>query len=51
MSETEFLVDAVDYLVALLRRGLSGQLEYRECDTIKKWFQTLPTRIDRLHSL
>jgi transposase-like protein len=50
VSDAEFLVDAAGYLTALFRRGLSGQLEYRERNTIEKWFQTLSMRIDRFHS-
>jgi transposase-like protein len=48
--DAEFLVDAAGYLTALFRRELSGQLEYRERNTIEKWFQTLSMRIDRFHS-
>ena len=29
---------------------LSGQLEYRERNTIEKWFHTLSMRIDRFHA-
>jgi transposase-like protein len=50
VSDAEFLVDAAGYLTALFRRGLSGQLEYRERNTVEKWFQTLAMRIDRFHA-
>jgi putative transposase len=36
VADTEFLVDAADYLTALARRELSGQLDYRERNHIEK---------------
>ncbi len=50
VSDTEFLVDGGGYLIALFRYELSGQLNYRERNHIKKWFQTVSMRIDRFHS-
>jgi transposase-like protein len=50
LSDAEVLVDAAGYLTALFRRGLRGHLEYRERNTIEKWFQTLSIA-DRPHSL
>jgi len=41
VAETVFLVDAGGYLTALSRHDLSGRLDYRLRNHIKKWFQTL----------
>lgn len=38
LSETEFLVDAYDYLNTLSRLELSGHLDYRWRNNVEKWF-------------
>jgi len=50
LSYAEFLVDAAGYLTSFIRQGLSGQLKYRERNTIGKWFQTRAMRIDCFHA-
>ena len=50
ITEAAFLVDAAGYLTVLVRRKLSGQLNYRERNHIEKWFYTVTMRIDRFHS-
>ena len=50
INDAEFLVGAGGYLTALVRRELSGQLNYSDRNHIKKWFQTVAMWIDRLHS-
>lgn len=35
VADTEFLFDAAAYLTALARRGLSGQVNYRERNHIE----------------
>ncbi len=50
VSDTEFLVDAADYLTALFHHALSGQLNYSERNTLEKWFQMVTMRIDRFRS-
>ena len=50
IADAEFLVDAAGYLTALVRRELSGQLNYRERNHIEKWFHTVTMLIDRFHS-
>jgi len=50
LADTELLVDASGYLTALARHELSGQLNYRTRNHIKKWFQTVTMRIDRFHT-
>ncbi|ELY25837.1 transposase [Natrialba magadii ATCC 43099] len=50
LNESEFLVDAGGYLIALARHDLSGQLNYSERNHVEKWFQTVSMRIDRFHS-
>ena len=50
VADREFLVDAGGYLTALVRRELSGQLNYTHRNHIEKWFQTVTMRTDRFHS-
>jgi transposase-like protein len=50
VSDTGFLVDACDYLTALSRQDLSGQLNYHDRNHIEKWFQMATMRINRFHS-
>lgn len=47
LSNTEFLVDGYEYLIALFRLDLSSYLDYVHRKLIKKWFHTLKMRIDR----
>jgi len=49
-SETEFLVDAGDYLTVLVRHELSSQLKYTERNHLKKWLRTINMQINRFHS-
>ena len=50
LSEAKLLVDGFDYLTALSRTDLSGQLEYTERNKIEKWFQTLKMRVESFHN-
>ncbi len=50
LDETVSLVDGYEYLTALSRLGLSGQLDYVERNLIEKWFQTLKMCVDRFHN-
>lgn len=39
VSDTEFLVNAADYLIVLFRRGVSGQLNYFTETSLKSGFR------------
>ena len=48
--ETEFLVDGMGYLTALVQTDLDGHLDYVTRNLIEKWFQTLTMRVDRFYN-
>ncbi len=50
VADKEFLVDIGGYLTAFACHELSGQVNYTERNHIKKWFQIVAMRIDRIHS-
>jgi len=49
VSDAEFLVDGIGYLIALAKTDLTGDLNYSEYSIVKKLFQTCTMRIGRFH--
>ena len=43
------LVDGMGYLIALVRTGFDGELNYTDRNAIEKLFQTYTMRIGRFH--
>nr|WP_244605588.1 hypothetical protein [Halorussus marinus] len=49
VEDVEFLVDGMDYLIALARTNLDGHLDYSERNLVEMLFQTLTMQIARFH--
>ena len=47
--DVEFLVEGMDYLTALAKTDLLGDLNYSERNIVEKLFQTYTMRIGRFH--
>lgn len=49
VSDAEFLVDGMGYLIALAKTDLGDHLDYTDRNIVEKLFQTFTMRIGRFH--